>query len=276
MTRETKIGLLVGLAFIIVIGILLSDHLTTAIQPTRVPLFGTVNNVLDSTNAPGLRRSKEIEPERVVMPNSMERGPGKTDVEVVGGGRREPKPKTIEVVDQPNNGGQVEPNIPNGNGGREIETPKETPNAPADTRAYVADVGDTVSKMATRFYGSSTKSTRDAIIKVNPTLQANPNKIVIGETYYIPNTVGGAPAPTPVVEKTPTPPVGRTGGEVAYTTKPGDSLWKIAVQQCGSGSAATVEQIMELNKDQFPNGRDVVKPNMKLKLPAKTALSSNN
>jgi LysM repeat protein len=29
MTRETKIGLLVGLAFIIVIGILLSDHLTT-------------------------------------------------------------------------------------------------------------------------------------------------------------------------------------------------------------------------------------------------------
>ena len=33
MTRETKIGLLVGLAFIIVIGILLSDHMTSTTQP---------------------------------------------------------------------------------------------------------------------------------------------------------------------------------------------------------------------------------------------------
>ena len=33
MTRETKIGLLVGLAFIIVIGILLSDHLTSSTEP---------------------------------------------------------------------------------------------------------------------------------------------------------------------------------------------------------------------------------------------------
>jgi uncharacterized protein YneF (UPF0154 family) len=35
MTRETKIGLLVGLAFIIVIGILLSDHLTSSTEPPR-------------------------------------------------------------------------------------------------------------------------------------------------------------------------------------------------------------------------------------------------
>ena len=33
MTRETKIGLLVGLAFIIVIGILLSDHINTSTEP---------------------------------------------------------------------------------------------------------------------------------------------------------------------------------------------------------------------------------------------------
>ena len=33
MTRETKIGLLVGLAFIIVIGILLSDHIGSTTEP---------------------------------------------------------------------------------------------------------------------------------------------------------------------------------------------------------------------------------------------------
>jgi nucleoid-associated protein YgaU len=274
MTRETKIGLLVGLAFIIVIGILLSDHLTTATQPTRVPLTGTVTNVLDSINAPGSRRSKEVEPEHIVIPNSIERGPGKTDVEVVGGSRREAKPKSVEIVEVPGNGGRVEPNIPNG--GTEAETPKGDQIAPPGTRAYVADVGDTVSRMATRFYGSNTKANRDAIIKVNSLLQANPNKVVVGETYYIPIAAGAIPAPAPVAEKTPAPPAGRSGGEVAYTTKPGDSLWKIAVQQCGSGSATMVEQIMAMNKDQFPNGRDVVRPNMKLKLPAKTALSANN
>ena len=40
MTRETKIGLLVGLAFIIVIGILLSDHLTSSTEPPK-----TVNSM---------------------------------------------------------------------------------------------------------------------------------------------------------------------------------------------------------------------------------------
>ena len=38
MTRETKIGLLVGLAFIIVIGILLSDHLTSSTEPPMATL----------------------------------------------------------------------------------------------------------------------------------------------------------------------------------------------------------------------------------------------
>ena len=38
MTRETKIGLLVGLAFIIVIGILLSDHFTSTTQPHQAAL----------------------------------------------------------------------------------------------------------------------------------------------------------------------------------------------------------------------------------------------
>jgi hypothetical protein len=45
MTRETKIGLLVGLAFIIVIGILLSDHLTSATEPPQAPLAQAGNDV---------------------------------------------------------------------------------------------------------------------------------------------------------------------------------------------------------------------------------------
>src|SRR5438477_143419 len=46
MTRETKIGLLVGLAFIIVIGILLSDHLTSTNEPQQAQLAKTMGEEL--------------------------------------------------------------------------------------------------------------------------------------------------------------------------------------------------------------------------------------
>ena len=53
MTRETKIGLLVGLAFIIVIGILLSDHLTSATEPQGAQLAQVAGNVRTGMTVPG-------------------------------------------------------------------------------------------------------------------------------------------------------------------------------------------------------------------------------
>ena len=52
MTRETKIGLLVGLAFIIVIGILLSDHMSSTNEPTSAPLANAGSNVRDGVTSP--------------------------------------------------------------------------------------------------------------------------------------------------------------------------------------------------------------------------------
>src|SRR5690348_9087384 len=52
MTRETKIGLLVGLAFIIVIGILLSDHLTTRGELPQAQLTQVGNNVRTANATP--------------------------------------------------------------------------------------------------------------------------------------------------------------------------------------------------------------------------------
>ena len=53
MTRETKIGLLVGLAFIIVIGILLSDHLTSTNEPQQAQLAQVAGNVRTGVAIPG-------------------------------------------------------------------------------------------------------------------------------------------------------------------------------------------------------------------------------
>src|SRR5688572_1189124 len=52
MTRETKIGLLVALAFIIVIVILLSDHMTITPRPPKVALAQTARSVGTSRTSP--------------------------------------------------------------------------------------------------------------------------------------------------------------------------------------------------------------------------------
>ena len=57
MTRETKIGLLVGLAFIIVIGILLSDHLTNSTEAPPAVIAQTARGVRESIAVPGVKIS---------------------------------------------------------------------------------------------------------------------------------------------------------------------------------------------------------------------------
>jgi len=57
-----------------------------------------------------------------------------------------------------------------------------------------------------------------------------------------------------------------------YVVKENDSLWKIAQEQLGDGGA--VAAIKELNKDVLKGG-DNIRPNMKLKLPAKPLASAN-
>ncbi|HQY89616.1 MAG TPA: LysM peptidoglycan-binding domain-containing protein, partial [Tepidisphaeraceae bacterium] len=51
--REAKIGLLVALAFMLVVGILLSEHLTSSIEPAGAPLAQSGNEIRNAVDAPG-------------------------------------------------------------------------------------------------------------------------------------------------------------------------------------------------------------------------------
>jgi LysM repeat protein len=57
--------------------------------------------------------------------------------------------------------------------------------SPAGTK-YVAQPGDTISKLAVDFFGSDSKTNEDAILSSNPSLQQNPDRILAGQTYLIP------------------------------------------------------------------------------------------
>ena len=139
---------------------------------------------------------------------------------------------------------------------------------------YTAEAGDSVSRIAARFYGTATKANRDLLVRANPPLQVEGNPVVIGKAYVIPN-FPAAGVPAPLVARSPETPArdgAREAGFVWYTVKDNDSLWKIADQRLGNGSQWTT--LRDLNKDVLKGG-ETVHPNMRIRVPAKPVLSAS-
>jgi Tfp pilus assembly protein FimV len=185
--------------------------------------------------------------------------------------------------------------------GEPIVSADDTKSAAGSAQAYTAQPGDSLSKIAAKFYGSGTKANRDLIAKANPSLQANENMIIAGKTYQIPGAVKSpARAKTVVaVADNATPTADATNTDAAdtsttvddstakaasatqdkpakaaadagylYTVQPGDNLTRIARNEVGDVHA--IAAIQELNPDKLkgPN-HDIVIAGCKLRLPGK-------
>ncbi|MEM8875664.1 MAG: LysM peptidoglycan-binding domain-containing protein [Planctomycetota bacterium] len=272
MTRETKIGLLVGLAFLLVVGILLSDHVSSAARPPEAPLETAANDVAAALSAPDnddvapifeMRQpdtlvaasvpQDEQEPSHFAMapiydadaaPLARHESPREDawdtfvpDAENV---EPEPEPTPTNVVEE---GGLVTESVA--------------------VQEYTVKKGDSLSKLAHTFLGADTPENREIIIALNPSLRKNPDKLLLGVTYQVP--AGGAKPTTikPSIKPREVAPTPAIDGEV-YEVQPGDSLWRIADRVCGD--ASLVDEIMELNADVL-GGKDIVKVGMKLRLP---------
>jgi LysM repeat protein len=329
MTRETKIGLLVGLAFIIVIGILLSDHMTSTTQPPQAALAETAKTVGSSVTAPAptnplpapIGQTPPITPTNQV-PTRVELHPptppvvqnGSTPITQIGIGgpavipQPPQQPIAIKDTQPPIIPQPVQPEKNQVADGRPIVPANPPAPEPQTKKEYIAQAGDNLSKLATKMLGTNSKANRDAIVKANPSLQKNPDLIVEGRKYTIPqaiapsaqppaptapsvasndNTTGipdtipvdshGRPtrAPIPVTDLVDTvPPItpAAAGGTI-YVVKEKDTLWKIAKEQLGSGSPTAIQQIKDLNTDILKGG-DIVQPSMRLKIPAKSIASA--
>jgi len=336
MTRETKIGLLVGLCFIIVIGILLSEAFHTDELPPAANLAIAGTTVHLGDNSPGSSRPaisffqpQVVQPrqtlplhEDLVPPHSPVRlttpqpggqqpapsNPGAAASTDVGGVLPSTGSQDTSLFQLAHKTGQdlvqlgpdgkpitPDPGVistytPQPPAPGERTQPGPTPPAPTPVatagRSYVAQPGDSVSKMAAHFLGSSTKTTRNLIIQANPTLQANPDRVVVGQTYVIPVAPAAGqttqppatptvpPAAPPVAARTPPPAAPIAAPDTHYTVLAGDTLWKIARDQLGDPHM--VDAIKDLNADVLRgDDHDVVTPGMKLTLPARTVASAH-
>lgn len=334
MTRETKIGLLVGLAFIIVIGILLSDHMTSTTEPPKAPLSVAGANVRESIAAPSQGEAPvaaavgptapQVAPNQPVLTGSeiaaQQRQPAQTPVQV---GPAQPQaqipvqvsPASPVVVNPPVTPQQqpvaIAPVTPRSGTshpldqiaarhGEELvpvgqpQNNNANPSQPvpmAPLREYKAQAGDSLSKLAGRFMGGNTKANRDAIVRANAALQQNPDKIVEGKVYLIPQAPTAAEAAAPAAQtasaqtntaQAPAPaPVRTTDAPAApaaaenftwYTVKENENLWKIASEQLGSGKNWT--QIRDLNPDIL-KGENALRANMRIRIPNKPVASAS-
>ncbi len=328
MTRETKIGLLVGLAFIIVIGILLSDHLTSSTEPPSAPMSNAGSIVRAAVNTPGAAQHAAAQ---VVPPQVQPNQPVRSAEDF------QPRPQPVKIVEvntptqnepvtitspntdplpsqRPNNGASAPDQVAQYNPVQQITEPAKAvppsrtsdpvmtrlnaeaqkfgqaiipvggnpqPQQPAAMSKYKVEPGDTLSKIATKVYGTSSKAVLTAIIEANPNLKDNPNLVIEGRTYNIPqfNTKPGASAPdssTTIVLNPVKPQLAQAPSKpepgATYIVEEGDNLTRIAQDQCGAADA--VAAIKELNREMLKGG-DIIRPGMKLKLPAKSVAVNN-
>jgi len=346
MTRETKIGLLVGLAFIIVIGILLSEHMQASIEPPRADMTTAGNTMREGYTAPGRAQAVQavvppnVAPVRPVptqeeVTTAAPTMPGRANVQI--GAPTAPRNSTITIEQtrpqaynppaQPQMQIQVQapaaPQLPGqayvpqqqpvvtgqpvaqgsldqvaqsmneqivpagANGSHNGQQPaaarggrgqSASAQVPAGFREVKAESGDTLSKLAGRYMGGNNRANRDAIIRANPSLQANPDVVVAGRTYLVPpNAAAPAvapqqaahPQPVAVVPQQPAPAAAQS--EYWYTVKSGDNLYSIARDQLGNANAWTA--LKELNAELLKGG-DQLQVGQKLRLPGKPLTAS--
>ncbi len=336
MARETKIGLLVGMGFIVCFAIILSkrggDHpsssgrsyptLSAASQPPTTPGsaeqrardFGRNprsepnRGTLPLQPEPTAPASPAAEPpaqsEPVVATHNAERPPEEVDQslsDLLAGMQAEsdePIMPPAEVASALRNpaernhtaeGNHALAAIPPSAPVAELPTVDEAPvPPPVPTRPYVIEKGDTLTRIAQKRYGTSSKDIVDAIFEANRKALLGPNRLVIGQTLQLPERIGAVSAatgretpPAKASDRTPekapaakpkpenlrkVDPPAKAKGYRWYEVRKGDRYESIAKKELGD--ARRWKEVYELNKNVFPKASDI-RWGVRIKLPEK-------
>jgi nucleoid-associated protein YgaU len=227
MTRETKIGLLVGLAFIIIVGILLSEPLNHAGEAQPAPLPYAGRNVLQSDAAPGSGNTQppvSLQPDRAAAPTNpvptreeVAKSQGGISIQIGSGA----VPSHTQVTNLSNAGNSTGPMADRGTATAQRQQHQTQPKAPENP-------------------GPVASNTRDPLF--DAANQVGEELVPVGKNGNATgNPKGAAASPTT--------------GNKTYEAVPGDTLAKIAQKAYGSASKANRDAIVAANPSlkQDPN-----------------------
>lgn len=293
MTSDAKIGLLLGLVFIFIIAFIING----------LPSFRNDTNELTTdgmvTLQNGLPENMVKEPKGDIFnrPGPIRRQPGEdmsllgdeNDIrsripmsDILGAARDTSFMTDISLVEATEK--KIVPIVP----GIGIED-KSIINRPepikqAAPKTYVILKGDNLATVAKKFYGPEEGNKRANITRIfqaNNKLLKSPDAIYEGQKLIIPPLPASTPSKdtssgalsASIFEKVKS--IGRKGISVVgggatntkkYVVKEGDSLWKIAAEQLGSGSR--YKEIGKLNSDVLTSD-DSLRIGTALNMPAK-------
>jgi nucleoid-associated protein YgaU len=298
MARETKVGLLAGLAFIICFAIILAnrgreDSSTTkrSMSPdpgTQLPAALQQMATRSAGPAPAVSQSYSAANHGAAVPPShLPVGTTRTISPPYPGLPDELARVTSPVAGAP--GGPPERPLTSRTQDS-ISSPPGSVSPVAETRAagppYTVAPGDTLSKIALAHYGKKSRSTVQAIYEMNRSVLQNPDNLKTGMVLQLPlvddrasqKTEPAATVPTakPRVEeakitlsKKPAEP--RTPGFRWYQVRKNDRYMSIAREQLGDG--ARWRELHEMNKDRFPDP-GMIREGVRIKLPAAKGLAT--
>ena len=275
MTRETRIGLLVGMVFIIMFGLVLSELAGTS--PDR-PASG-----------PAVRDDTALLPTPIIDPGPTPRGSGEAGRPV----------RIAQRTYEATSDGVVRSRMsrPGAAGDRTGVVVSRMHRGSADTgpltlaatrtRTYAVQQADNWVRIAQKVYGPAHWREYERIRQANRDLLARERSIPIGTRLVIPPLDGATPSPAAAVSRSGRPPAGgpytemdlgqlrryfsASGGAPArsgrvYVSQSGDNLTSVARRTLGDGSHAAVMKIYNANRDKL-DSPDVLPVGVELVIP---------
>ncbi len=282
MGSDAKIGLLLGLVFIFLIAFLINGLPNFLKDRNNNEL--TTNMVGLQNNPPGLAAKERKAQEVFNRIESVKKRPVKVQISPTDNQSirfETVLPKNASAVKKTNKAIEIKrtaaPVLP-----APIITPKRGAETvkPTLPKVYVVGEGDNLAVIAKKFYGSEQGSKRTNLARIfdaNRRFLESPDEIYVGQKLVIPSL--SAPVPdksrvssvlaSSMLEKVKS--IGRRhlsadGHRRWYVVREGDSLWRIAAEQLGSGSRYS--EIADLNADILDD-EDSLAVGMRLKMPVR-------
>jgi len=294
MARETKVGLLAGLAFIICFAIILTNRgRDSAVAPPRPVMSDSGGGVPANLQQTASRTPHRPSPSAPT--SGAELALADRSARVLAPGN--PIPSNALPMTLP--AGLTERDLTSRTADPvQIAMLPQTTLVPSQTGSPLADTtpsgtthtvapGETLSKIALAHYGSKSKSLVDSIYAANKVAMQSPDNLKPGMVLTLPN----APSPTrgdatasqktpanPGVKPTEEPkvvqskvPTDSANGGRFYQVKKNDRWVSIARDQLGD--AGRWKELHELNKDKFPDPQKI-REGVRIKLPAGKSIAS--
>lgn len=286
MTREQKVALILGFALVLVVGVLVSDHLSGAREATLVdielpeqedrPVFRTHDD------EPRFAQTPPINNQPAGFLDHLDEEPAESvaapdELPVLAMGDPVDESTMLDSIRESVRDAMHE--LRNGNGpspaiqteprtitmGEPVGRSRDTATAGSgEVRVHVVRKGETLWSIAERYYG--TGFVHQDLLRYNSARIRSASDLNPGLNLLIPDRrdLGSAPPTAAATRPTTTP--APTVATRTYTVVKGDTLSEISQKQLGT--AKRWEEIMELNAGSLDEPTDLY-VGQKLKLPAR-------